>query len=68
MPCEHDIDAEYLHPRDATVMDIYEEADGVRVSFALECPDCGTSLVVDAGVENVSEGEFDLPLDDDPYD
>lgn len=68
MSCEHDIDAEYLHRSDADVMDIYEENETVRVSFALQCPDCGETLVLDAGVERVEEGEFDLPLDDDPYD
>jgi hypothetical protein len=68
MSCTHDLDAEFLYPSDADVLDIYEETDGLRVKFALPCPECGAALEIDASIESVTEGDFELPLDDERYD
>ena len=38
------------------------------MALAIPCPECGTGLELDASVETVAEGEFELPLDDDRYD
>lgn len=67
MSCDHDLDAEYLYPGDIDVLDVYED-DGVRVKFAVPCPDCAAALEIETSIDSVEEGEFDLPLDDDRYD
>ena len=68
MSCEHDLDAEYLYPSDADVLDIYADEGGIRVTLAIACPECGEPLSLDAPVERVEEGDFELPLDDELYD
>ena len=68
MSCDHDLDAEYLYPSDADVLDIYDGEGGLRVTLAIACPECGEALSLDASVETVEEGDFELPLDDDLYD
>lgn len=68
MPCDHELDAEYLYASDADVLSI-EDADGeVRVTLALPCPNCGQALSLESTVDSVEEGDFDLPLDDKRYD
>ena len=67
MPCDHDLDADYLYPVDFDVLDVYED-DGLRVSLAVPCPECGQALELDAEIDAVEEGNFELPLDDDLYD
>lgn len=68
MPCDHELDAEYIYPSDADVLSI-EDVDGeVRVTIALPCPNCGQALSLEATIDSVEEGEFDLPLDDEMYD
>lgn len=67
MSCDHELDAEYLYPRDVDVLDVYDD-DGVRVKLAVPCPDCGTALELVASIESVAEGDFELPLEDDRYD
>lgn len=68
MACSHDLDAEFLYPSDADVLDLYESDGALRVRFALPCPECGRALELDAGVDEVTEGDFELPLDDARYD
>ena len=66
--CDHDLDAEFLYPSDATVLEVYEEAGEVRFSVALPCPTCDTALQVEATAEEVEVADFELPLDDSWYD
>ena len=68
MACTHDIDAEFVYPSDSDVLDVYEEAGELRMALAVPCPECETGLELDASVETVAEGDFELPLDDDRYD
>lgn len=70
MNCEHDLDAEYLYPSDAQILDIDEEAGSLRFIIAVPCPDCDQTLKLTAPVEKVEETTLELPLDDpeDPYD
>ncbi|MES3517373.1 MAG: hypothetical protein PPP58_06900 [Natronomonas sp.] len=67
MSCTHELEAEFLYPSDTDVLDLYEDG-GLRVRLALPCPECGTALELDAGVEAIEEGDFELPLDDELYD
>ena len=69
MSHEHDLDPEYLYPSDADVLDLYAGDDGeLRMTLAMPCPECGDPLALDASVDSVEEGDFDLPLDDELYD
>lgn len=68
MSCDHDVEAEFLYPSDADVLDIAEAGGDIRVTFAVPCPDCGTGLSLEATVGRVTEGDFELPLDDERYD
>ncbi|MEF8778619.1 MAG: hypothetical protein V5A36_06895 [Natronomonas sp.] len=63
-----DLDAEFLYPSDADVLDIFESDDGICVRFAVPDPETGTGLVLEAVVESIEEGDFEFPLDDDRYD
>lgn len=64
----YDLDAEYLYPSDIDVLDVSPSEDGVRVRFAVPDPETGDGLVLEAVVESIEEGDFELPLDDDRYD
>lgn len=64
---DSDLDAEYLYPSDADVLEISQAPDGIRVKFAVPDPESGAGLVLDALVESIQEGDFELPLDDDMY-
>lgn len=68
MSCSHDLDAEFLYPGDADIVDIYDDDGDIGVTFALSCPDCGEALSLDASVDSIEEGDFELPFDDDLYD
>jgi hypothetical protein len=70
MSCDHELDAEFLYPSDAAVLDLYEANDDVLVQFAVPCPECDQSLELTARVESVEEAALSLPLDDaeDVYD
>jgi hypothetical protein len=64
-----DLDAEYLYPSDADVLDISNDGDGgIRVTFAVPDPETGDGLVLEATVDSVEAGDFELPLDDEYYD
>ncbi len=65
---EYDLDAEYLYPSDADVLEIFESNGEVRIRLAVPDPETGDGLVVEAVVESVEKGDFELPLDDDRYD
>jgi hypothetical protein len=41
---------------------------GGTLSLAAPCPNCGTGLALEARVESVEDGDFELPLDDELYD
>lgn len=68
MPCDHELDAEYIYPSDVDVLAVDDDAGELRVNFALPCPNCGQALSLEATVDSVEEGDFDLPLDDEMYD
>lgn len=69
MACPHPLDAAFLYPSDVSILDVDEDVDGrLLVTLALECPECGAALEATAGVSSVEEGDFELPLEDDPYD
>ncbi|PSP41376.1 hypothetical protein BRC63_04255 [Halobacteriales archaeon QH_10_70_21] len=68
MSCEHEVEAEYLYPSDTDVLNIEAEAGDVVVTLAAPCPECGTGLAIEATVETVEDGDFELPLDDELYD
>lgn len=65
---DYDLDAEYLYPSDADVLEISPSPDGIRVKFAVPDPETGDGLVLEALVESIEKGDFELPLDDDRYD
>jgi hypothetical protein len=65
---DHDLDAEYLYPSDADVLDIFQSDDGIRVRLAVPDPETGDGLVLEALVDEIEKGDFELPLDDDRYD
>lgn len=65
---DYDLDAEYLYPSDADVLDISPSDDGIRIRLAVPDPETGKGLVLEAVVESIEEGDFELPLDDDRYD
>lgn len=63
------LDAEYLYPSDADVLDISNSEDGgIRLRLAVPDPETGDGLVLEASVDSVEKGDFELPLDDDRYD
>ncbi len=63
-----DLDAEYLYPSDADVLDISADGDEIRITFAVPDPETGEGLVVEAVAVSVEEGDFEFPLDDEYYD
>ena len=67
---EHELDAEYLYPSDAQILEIYEEGGALRIRIAIPCPDCDETLALDAAVENVEEVDMEVPLGgpEEPYD
>jgi hypothetical protein len=65
---DRDLDAEYLYPSDADVLDISPSDDGIRIRLAVPDPETGDGLVLEALVDEIEEGDFELPLDDDRYD
>ena len=66
--CTHPLDPEFVHPGDVDVIGVADDGDGVYFKLALPCPECSAPLEVHAGVDEVQEGEFELPLDDARYD
>ncbi len=64
MSCDHPLDPEYLYPSDTAVVDLFEHDDGLGIRLALPCPECGETLELVAGVENILEANYDLPLED----
>jgi hypothetical protein len=70
MPHEHDLDAGYLHPSDAEVLDLYREDGALRVRLLVPCTDCDRPLELDTAVESVETADLEYPVDDaaDPYD
>lgn len=67
---EHELEAEYLSARDATVVDVHAEGESLFVDVVVPCPQCSVPLRVSAHVREVSEADLELPLDDaeDVYD
>jgi len=64
-----DLDPEYLYPSDADVLEISStDGGGIRIRLAVPDPETGAGLVLEATVDSVEKGDFELPLDDDPYD
>ncbi len=67
---EHELEAEYLSPADAEVLDVAPGNGGVDLSVAVPCSECGQTLALDAPVAGISEIDLELPLEDaeDSYD
>lgn len=67
---EHELEAEYLSPSDAEVLEIEPDGDGIALRIAVPCPECGQSLALDTAISSVSEIDLELPLEDaeDSYD
>ncbi|MGM0717795.1 MAG: hypothetical protein ACQET5_11625 [Halobacteriota archaeon] len=62
------LDAEYLYPSDADILEISNDDGGrIRVRFAVPDPETGEGLVLDAVIERIEKGEFERPLDDERY-
>lgn len=72
MSCDHNLDAEYLYPSDAVVLELYDdpEVDTLGIRFALPCPDCDATLELTATVDHIGETELQPPIEeeDDIYD
>jgi hypothetical protein len=68
--CEHDLTAEYIHPRDTVVLDVVDGEEGLEFTLAVPCPDCDQTVKLGAAVNSQTETELELPLDDatDTYD
>lgn len=66
----HDLEAEYLSPSDAAILEIESADSGLELHVAVPCPECGQSLALDTTVEKISEIDLELPLEDaeDSYD
>jgi hypothetical protein len=60
----HSLDAEFLHPRDAKILHIEADDDGVELTVAVACPECGQTLDLVAPVERIVESDVELPLED----
>lgn len=65
---DFDLDAEFLYPSDADVLDISSSADGIQIRLAVPDPETGAGLVLEATVDSIEEGDFELPLDEERYD
>lgn len=63
MTCDHDLDAEYLHPSDGRVLDVYGDGD-LHFAIAIPCPECDQALRVDTRVESTEELDVDTPFGD----
>ncbi|WP_330631507.1 hypothetical protein [Halocatena halophila] len=71
MSCEHPVTAEYLYPSDTVVLDLYDQSDGgIGIRFAVPCPDCDTTLEMEAPVDSIGKTELEIPIEDetDQYD
>lgn len=65
MTCEHDLDAEYLHPSDGRVLEFYEDdTDSLRVAIAVPCPECDQAVRLETVVESTEELDVDTPFGD----
>lgn len=72
MSCDHPLDAEYLYPSDAVVLDLYDDpgTGSLALRIAVPCPDCDATLELTAPVEEVGETDMEIPIEDtkDAYD
>lgn len=66
MTCDHELDAEYLYPADATILDLYEdpETESLAIRFGLPCPDCETTVELIATVDHIGETDLEIPIED----
>lgn len=66
MTCDHELDAEYLYPADATVLDLYEDpkTESIAIRFALPCPDCEATIELIATVDHMGETDLEIPIED----
>lgn len=67
---DHELEAEYLSPSDAELLEVAPGDGGLELSVAVFCPECGQTLALDAPVAESSEIDLELPLEDaeDSYD
>jgi hypothetical protein len=64
MSRDRPLDAEFLYPSDAAVVDLFDGPDGLAIRLALPRPECGDPLELTADVETVREADYELPLED----
>lgn len=67
---EHELEAEYLTAIDASILEIVERDGSIVVDVVVPCPTCSAPLRASARVEEVTEADVELPLEDaeDTYD
>lgn len=68
--CDHELDAEYLYPADAQILEIADRDGEPTFTVAVPCPECDQPLELTLTVESIEESALSLPLDDaeDVYD
>lgn len=59
-----DVEAEYLHPADAQILDLYEDDGDLWIEFAVPETDGDATYKLEARVERATETDLELPLDD----
>jgi hypothetical protein len=64
MSCEHPLDAEFLYPSDAAVVDLFDRDGELAIRLALPCPECGETIELTAEVGAAREADYELPLED----
>ncbi|RBI61131.1 hypothetical protein DMJ13_15505 [halophilic archaeon] len=61
---EHELEAEYLAPADAVVLDLYERDESLFIDVVVPCPTCSEPLRLSARVTEVADSDVELPLED----
>lgn len=67
---EHELEAEYLSPADATILDVYQADESLFIDVVVPCPTCSDPLRASARVREIVDADVEFPLDDsdDVYD
>lgn len=66
---EHELEAEYLSPADAVVLDLYDADGSLFLDAVVPCPECSDPLRISARVQEVVDADVEFPIDsEDLYD